>query len=455
MTQEDSSWSSASISMVSNVSEFDGYIACEEPSATSQANSGEQEGTMDSKLENPDIGTLLRALSTEMAAKDELITSFQNQLEAIKEEKEAAVNLLRATLRTETLLDKIDKCKEKDIFETIETIVARSRCLHVPELTEKAIKFAMTVLDRKPALAVSILAACNGAGALKGTDIEEAALAKIRTNPEMLLESEVMSHFNAARLKKIMKDPAMQATEYTMFRILATWKDAATASDDLFRLEVASKLVTHIALDLIDPCLLATEIRGSPFVFHGQLLDAYAKQAPFVKVKMPFEKKRAFGAFVWKKSKTEFHTQKENSGVFTNTDSIEGLIMTSGVYKWSIRVLKKGRTCPLFGIVEASSGPMAQHLGSVKGSWSFDGNYKYIAGTHVTLPKLTESIDANSIVTMTLSLNGRDGNLLEASINGCPRVTLFRGADLQDDGSGFVPAASISGGDSIQFLGFD
>ena len=67
----------------------------------------------------------------------------------------------------------------------------------------------------------------------------------------------------------------------------------------------------------------------------------------------------------------------------------------------------------------------------------------------------TLAVQVNSIVTLTLSLKGGDNNSLEASVDGCPPLT-FSGAELHNDGSGFVAAASIyKKQGSIQFLGFD
>jgi len=155
------------------------------------------------------------------------------RLDDLQKDKEAAVKLLQATLRTETFLDNMEGRSNRDIMDTIVTLVAGSHSPNIPELVEKAAKFAKEVMDRKSGFAVPVLAACDKipdhiSNNPYIADLEDLAMTKIRSNPQLLLDPEPLVGAEAsafggltrARIESIMADNKMEADEYTMFRIL-------------------------------------------------------------------------------------------------------------------------------------------------------------------------------------------------------------------------------------------
>jgi len=55
------------------------------------------------------------------------------RLDDLQKDKEAAVKLLQATLRTETFLDNMEGRSNRDIMDTIVTLVAGSHSPNIPE----------------------------------------------------------------------------------------------------------------------------------------------------------------------------------------------------------------------------------------------------------------------------------------------------------------------------------
>lgn len=412
-------------------------------------------------------------IKIELATKEELLQNLQVQLEdlkggmkALEQDKELAVKLLQASLRTETLLGKLHKDSiEQDIVDTVQTLADGSTTFNVSELMEKAIKFGKTALERRPNVAAGFLIICDGNSNLKNSELEEMALMTIQSHPKILLNGDACSKLSAVGIEKILKDPKMEADEHTMFQILTKWTEATCQSTEENRKRVASKLVGCIALDLIDPTLLGTAIRDSGLVTDAQLVDAFTKQAPFAKNQLPYKNKRT-GAkspvLVWKSSNARVISQKSNSGVIM--DTIVGRVMTSGLHKWSLCVEKvgsPGQVC--FGIALASKSQeqqaptSAHYLGHAPGELSFCASsiIKIWYTDRVKSTKIPQllKIQDNSIVTFTLVLGKI--NCLTASVDGGQSVVLFTGDEIQHGGSGFVPAASIYSGTSVRFLGFE
>eukprot|EP00977_Amphora_coffeiformis_P014786 scaffold4223_cov189-Amphora_coffeaeformis.AAC.46 len=159
--------------------------------------------------------TSTQDLQLELAKKDELLASFQSQLEDLQKSKESAVKLLQASLRTETLLYKLNT----------RFLVLGSETLGVSELKEKAVAFSNTVMKRKSALAVPVLAACDAHTILEersgnSPDLETIALEKIRVDTQVLIHTEYGNDSNkvspcalpgAERMKDTLIDKKMQA----------------------------------------------------------------------------------------------------------------------------------------------------------------------------------------------------------------------------------------------------
>jgi hypothetical protein len=130
--------------------------------------------------------------------------------------------------------------------------------------------------------------------------------------------------------------------------------------------------------------------------------------------------------------------------------------MKSGVHKWKFRVEKHDHNL-CFGVVSAGTEiVIGKYIGHGQDAgWSFCSyGYKYSHGQHQIMPKNLD-VTTNSIVEMVLSLSGGGQNRLEAAVDGGDLVTIFEGREIEDDGSGIVPAATLHQASSIRFLGFD
>ena len=367
-----------------------------------------------------------------------------------------ATKFLEATVRTETVLDKLDTCAAEDIIDIIESLVKGSKELNVSELREKAVKFAKTVMERQPLLAIPVLAAYDAAGDnLESTELEEIALETIRTNPASLMGEKSCALWNAERMESILADKRMMADALTMFRILSVWSNATSESGERReRKAMASGFLTkHIALESIDPSLLYSEVRTSGLVTDAQLVEAFGKQATLAKQSIPFAVSASSNGVVFKTSSSDLF---EYTKLDWFTDSIMGHAMHSGVHKWSFFVQNCGKL--FFGIAQASTELQTNtYVGCDHGSWSVDnGGHKYMDNKYVgSVKPVAKSIAANSTVKFVLKVRGGDKNCLEVSVDGEKFRTVFEGKSLRGDGSGFIPVVSTYGTAALRFLGFE
>jgi hypothetical protein len=338
------------------------------------------------------------------------------------------------------------------IMETFNTIMKASTTFGIPQLIEIVDRFVASTIERDSTQAVDFLI---------NHDLHEETLSSlprpvssinlalecIRSNPKILVGSNVMHLLNPARIESILMDQEMQTDEFTLFCILSKWseyKEERNKETQEHRFKIAKSMSKLISMEYIDPVKLSTIVRSTGLVSDTELCDAFGKQTKAGSVEKKFRKSSTSSPKCtnnttssslikanWEKSGLDVLVGTNNGWL---TDQIVDRCMKKDeVHKWKFRVEETGPV--LFGVASATYEPI------------FDPVNQF----GVFLPKA--NISKGSIVVLTLR-----ENYLSATMNDSPwaDVTHTRG---RRDCTDYIPeglfvAASVQNRAKVQFLGF-
>jgi hypothetical protein len=357
-----------------------------------------------------------------------------------------------------------DKC---DIFNecnvelarTVVSLVHAANYFDLPRLSQKAKDMACFMMREQPSLACVLLNENISVGDVT-TGIEEYARQTIRSNPSTLLDqSTAISSLSPVLIETIIQDKNISANEFTLFRILEAWANATDDSSDdemsnsksgeqldaaAERREAAKQMTRHICLERIDPHHLSTTVTLSGLVTHDQLLQAYKLQAlDSQKHGISFDARR-LELPVWEES---------NDTITTGADRLKCSPMTSGIYKWTIKVnYQSSGTCWL-GIVP-SANPLYFYSTLQMVGW-FYANKGCIVYSGIERERLLPTFEAGSEVTLILDLRQETGGTLHASIDGSGSFLLFSGMFEHEGAEGFRPAVFCDEGGKVRLVGME
>ncbi|MGK3735006.1 MAG: hypothetical protein ACI90V_001845, partial [Bacillariaceae sp.] len=341
---------------------------------------------------------------------------------------------------------------DKPIMETFSRIIKASTTFGIPQLIEIADRFVASTIEKDSTQAVDFLI---------NHDLHEETLSSlprpvssinlalecIRSNPKILVGSNVMHLLNPARIESILMDQEMQTDEFTLFCILSKWseyKKERNKETQEHRFKIAKSMSKLISMEYIDPVKLSTIVRSTGLVSDTELCDAFGKQTKAGSVEKKFRKSSTSSPKCtnnttssslikanWEKSGLDVLVGTNNGWL---TDQIVDRCMKKDeVHKWKFRVEETGPV--LFGVASATYEPI------------FDPVNQF----GVFLPKA--NISKGSIVVLTLR-----ENYLSATMNDSPwaDVTHTRG---RRDCTDYIPeglfvAASVQNRAKVQFLGF-
>jgi hypothetical protein len=162
-----------------------------------------------------------------------------------------------------------------DMVQKVVSLMDAARYFGLPELGLKAQVAAVAAINEKPSLCAAWLAACQVH--VVSVETIELAWAKIRSNPQVLLEEGSISLLSSSTIEQIIKDQSIQTDAYTLFRYLQEW-----SKDDEARKPTAAQLIQHVPLECIEPTYLSTTVASSGLVTKEQLCDAHETQALWV-----------------------------------------------------------------------------------------------------------------------------------------------------------------------------
>jgi hypothetical protein len=359
-----------------------------------------------------------------------------------------------------------DKCElfnecNVELARTVVCLAEAANYFDLPKLSQKAKDLACSMIREQPSLACVFLDEYSGVGGVT-SGIEEYARQTIRSNPSALLdESTAIWSLSPALLDTIIQDKNIAANEYTLFRILEAWANAAddemsnnnsgepldaAESQRIERSEAAKQMTHHLRLERIDPHYLSTTVASSGLVTHDQLFEAYTLQAlDSRKNSISFDARR-FELPVWKKSNDTIATSP--------ADVLSCPPLTSGIHKWSIKVENLPSSllgsCWL-GVVPSAAPSFSppQMVGwfyTNKGCSVHSGKER-----ERSLPTFVEG----SEVTLILDLRQETGGTLHASIDGSGSFLLFSGMLEHEGLGGFRPAVFSDASGKLRLIGME
>jgi hypothetical protein len=337
---------------------------------------------------------------------------------------------------------------------------------------------------RKNKLAIFFMAAC--APDCDTTQcLRDTALGLVKIKPDILFDGlkSVVALIHPSYVEEILKQERLTMNEYSCFRILQAWATAEVESSDhdnnnnnvsmnasteatndwpTNRKRVASEMIRHIHLENISPMDLSTVVASSGLVSAEQLCVAYKTQALRYekadgRMRTVYEYFR--GTYVWIQSGT--NTVVAKSGRNRSLDVLDCPVMTSGVHKWKIQVVK-GKGCELVVLTtRPSDGPLLRsdldaYYQRQEGWTVFEGQTLHYRGNvdeAEVSGRLPCKLNVGSIVSFSLYIDR--GGILTVSIDGSTPCVAFsgmcRGHDVEE---GFLPAVDVWDGE-VKFLGFE
>lgn len=340
---------------------------------------------------------------------------------------------------------------DKPIMETFNTIMKASTTFGISQLVEIADTFVASAIEKDSTQAVDFfinhdLHPETFSSLPRPVSSINLALKCIRSDPKILVGSNVVHLLNPARIESILMDQEMQTDEFTLFCILSKWseyKEERNKETQEQRFKVAKSMSKLISLECIDPAKLSTIVRSTGLVTDKELCDAFGKQAKAGSVEKKFRKsststKRTNGTKSsslikanWEKSGLDVLAGTSN-GWFTD-QIIDRCMKKDELHIWKFCVEETGPV--LFGVASASYDPI------------FDPVNQF----GVFLPRT--NISKGSIVVLTLR-----ENFLSATINDSRWADVTHTTGRRDC-TDYIPeglfvAASVQNGAKVQFLGF-
>ena len=340
---------------------------------------------------------------------------------------------------------------DKPIMETFNTIMKASIAFGIPQLVEIADTFVASAIKKDPTQAVAFLINHDlhqetFSSLPRPVSSINLALECIRSDPKILVGSNVVHLLNPARIESILMDQEMKTDEFTLFCILSKWseyKEERNEETQEQRFKVAKSMSKLISLECIDPAKLSTIVRSTGLVTDSELCDAFGKQAKAGSVERKFRKsststKRTNNTKSsslikanWEKSGLDVLAGTKN-GWFTDQIS-DRCMKKDELHVWKFCVEETGPV--LFGVASASYDPI------------FDPVNQF----GVFLPRT--NISKGSIVVLTLR-----ENCLSATINDSRWADVTHTTGRRDC-TDYIPeglfvAASVQNGAKVQFLGF-
>ena len=340
---------------------------------------------------------------------------------------------------------------DKPIMETFNTIMKASIAFGIPQLVEIADTFVASAIEKDSTQAVAFfinhdLHQETFSSLPRPVSSINLALECIRSDPKILVGSDVVHLLNPARIESILMDQEMKTDEFTLFCILSKWseyKEERNEETQEQRFKVAKSMSKLISLECIDPVKLSTIVRSTGLVTDNELCDAFGKQAKAGSVGRKFRKsststKRTNNTKSsslikanWEKSGLDVLAGTKN-GWFTDQIS-DRCMKKDELHVWKFCVEETGPV--LFGVASASYDPI------------FDPVNQF----GVFLPRT--NISKGSIVVLTLR-----ENCLSATINDSRWADVTHTTGRRDC-TDYIPeglfvAASVQNGAKVQFLGF-
>jgi hypothetical protein len=368
---------------------------------------------------------------------------------------------------------------DRELVRFLVTLVDAAEYFALPELRRKAEASVEAHMERSHLVAILVLAACAPDCAQV---LRQRALDLVKTNPKLLLKGDTSSValIHPCHVEEILKDDRLPMDELSCFRIVESWANAEHSNDDnnknqhdssstddeersdwrQHRKRIAAQMTSHIDLARIPASELSTTVTCSRLVSLEQLCNAYMAQA------LRSEKKYGTsfytqwrGGIGWKSTRTtilENVSEDDDYADQVYTERLDCPVMTSGVYKWSIKILKGGGSSIVLGVA-STRWPILSHESLLRhrGGWGLYERCAYHAMSHdkEAVRRNLQRFSTESVVSFTLDLER--GGILTASINDNAPFEVFSNM-CQDhgEGYGFVPAVTITYG-MIEFLGFD
>ena len=340
---------------------------------------------------------------------------------------------------------------DKPIMETFNTIMKASIAFGIPQLVEIADTFVASAIEKDSTQAVAFfinhdLHQETFSSLPRPVSSINLALECIRSDPKILVGSNVVHLLNPARIESILMDQEMKTDEFTLFCILSKWseyKEERNEETQEQRFKVAKSMSKLISLECIDPVKLSTIVRSTGLVTDNELCDAFGKQAKAGCVERKFRKSSTSTKCTnntkssslikanWEKSGLDV-LAGTNNGWFTDQIS-DRCMKKDELHVWKFCVEETGPV--LFGVASASYDPI------------FDPVNQF----GVFLPRT--NISKGSIVVLTLR-----ENCLSATINDSRWADVTHTTGRRDC-TDYIPeglfvAASVQNGAKVQFLGF-
>eukprot|EP00978_Attheya_sp_CCMP212_P039599 scaffold207416_cov51-Attheya_sp.AAC.1 len=325
-----------------------------------------------------------------------------------------------------------------------------ARFFDLPLLKKKVLNHTFLRANIDPQLACSLFQEAKNKSE-HNDDIQKMLLHSIRRNPRALLEGVVLFSMKPSSLEEILSGDTIQADELTLFSILKRWvmldgdiPEVSEVSTET-RKEIGTRLIRHINLDQIAPSDLVKTVAPSGLVPENKLMEIYTSHL------LKAEESDSHLGSLNKPRYTPYKWRQSQSDVCKNkSDTLENVVLKSGIHEWSIRVLTHGNEPSNFTIGVQSTMRILERWRS----------YRVTGGVGNSNLRKTPKAPEDSVVKLTLDLTKRQHGLngaLYVAIDDGPRKLMFTDMldeDWHGEEEGFIPSVNLGKNAGCRFLGF-
>ena len=291
-------------------------------------------------------------------------------------------------------------------FQQIRNLVsltAAATYFDLPGLCQKIQENLTLSLNESPVLAYATLEACRQEGPSEPAEVADLALSIIRSGGASVVTPGDVTCLSPALVEEILQDTNTVMDESQLFRFLQVWVEAETFSveNNSDRRTMAKDMVKNIRLEKIDPKMLSTVVETSGLVTHEQLLNAYKAQALVAQERHSISFKRPrYAVPVWESTSTT--TTSKYAGIWMNWEDLGVPPITSGVWRWTLRIEKFGESGYIGVKCKDYDGHIRSHFVFTNGDNSTDRQSGILRCSRV--PWKTGAVKLGSTLTITLNL---------------------------------------------------
>ena len=305
-------------------------------------------------------------------------------------------------------------------------------------------------------------------------DMQQSAMMCLRKKLQEIMDSEGVGGSIQALappvVERILRDEEIQADEKTLFLLLKRWSDSGEDVGGRNKKEIASDMVSHIRLEKIDPSTLSELVAPTGFVTDARLMEAFKAQAikASLQNRSMFNQKRKREPCCWKQSTL---VGPEETILIIGEDRMTLTVhcfdtseLTSGLHRWSIKVMEKhvnmflGVICPALAPARIMEADGSISWANMRDAAFFVSEYgtrhhgNHVYNDILNFPDLSDG----SIVKFSLDLRQESGGKLSYFVgeSGQEHV-VFVGMNSVRMNNGFLPAIWAKGPSKFEILSME